>query len=65
MDNFSGFNMLPPAMAFYLTSDLVARDAFLGLDDDGQRDFLEYAKEFQSKEELERYLYHHNEDNFR
>lgn len=64
MDNFGGFNMFPPALAIYLTNDLVARDTFLGLDDRDQSNFLEYAKEFQSKEELERYLYHHDEEDF-
>ncbi|SHO51512.1 hypothetical protein [Anaerocolumna xylanovorans] len=66
MDNFLGFNnMLPPALAVYLANDVAARDAFLELDDAKRDEFLAYSKEFQSKEELERYLYYHDEDNFR
>lgn len=66
MDNFLGFNnMLPSALALYLANDVAARDAFWELDDTRRSEFLEYSKEFQSKEELERFLYYHNEDNFR
>ncbi|MGN6711526.1 hypothetical protein SAMN02745136_00839 [Anaerocolumna jejuensis DSM 15929] len=65
MDNFGGFNnLLPPALALYLTNDLVARDKFYDMDDERRGEFMEYSKEFQSKEELERFLYHHDEDNF-
>ncbi|MDF2870308.1 MAG: hypothetical protein K0R05_1883 [Anaerocolumna sp.] len=65
MDNFGGFNMLPPSLAVFLTNDLVARDTYLGLNELDQQNFVDYAREFQSKEEMERYLYHRNEDDFR
>ncbi len=57
--------MLPPSLAVFLTNDLVARDTFLGLNELDQQNFMDYAREFQSKEEMERYLYHRNEDEFR
>lgn len=65
MDNFGGFNLLPPSLAVFLANDLVARDTFLGLEEMDQQNFMDYAKEFQSKEEMERYLYHRNEDDLR
>ncbi|BCK00649.1 hypothetical protein [Anaerocolumna chitinilytica] len=65
MDNFGSFNnMFPPALAIYLANDRVARDAFYDLDDMRRSELMEYSREFQSKEELERFLYHHDEDDF-
>lgn len=66
MDNFGNFNnMIPPALVLYFANDFAARDAFYEMNDNRQNEFMEYSKEFQSKEELDRFLYYHDEDNFR
>lgn len=65
MDNMNGINMIPPTLLMFLTEDIVARDRFIGMGDDERHEFLKTAKGFQSKEEMERYLYHKEHDQFK
>lgn len=65
MDNINGFNSIPPTLLMFLTENMAARDRFMGMDDNERRDFLKSSENFQSKEEMERYLYHKEHDQFR
>lgn len=62
MDNMNGMNMIPPTLLMFLTEDIAARDRFLGMEDNERVEFLKTSKGFQSKEEMERYLYHKEHD---
>lgn len=65
MDNLYGYNMVPPTLLMFLSDDISARQRFMGMNDDERQDFLKTAEGFQSKEEMERYLYHKEHDNFK
>jgi hypothetical protein len=65
MDNIFGYNMMPPTLLMLLSEDVAARERFMGMGDDERHSFLSTANRFQSKEEMERYLYHKEHDNFK
>lgn len=65
MDNFFGYNMVPPTLLMFLSDDTAARERFIGMNDDERHTFLKTAEVFQSKEEMERYLYHKEHDHFK
>lgn len=55
----------PAALNSLINSDDGARNYYDNMDDDERAELLRNAKNFQSKEELERYLYHLDEGEFR
>jgi hypothetical protein len=72
----NGFSAFPIGIATNVTATPIALDGLINSDegarhyydnmDDGERsELLRNAKKFQSKEELERYLYHLDESEFR
>lgn len=65
MDNIFGYNMMPPTLLMLLSDDIAARERFMGMEDNERNEFMKSADRFQSKEELERYLYHKEHDNFK
>ena len=65
MDNPDGMNLIPPVLGLLLNDDILARNAFLDMEDSRKDYLLRNAEDFQSKEELERYLYHFEHDNFK
>ncbi|MFV0343585.1 MAG: hypothetical protein ACK5JH_11990 [Anaerocolumna sp.] len=66
MDNFYGYNnMASPALILFLTDDAFARNRFNGMTEFERSSFIRDTKGFQSKEELERYMYHKEHDGFR
>ncbi|MDF2588472.1 MAG: hypothetical protein K0S41_2313 [Anaerocolumna sp.] len=65
MDNPSGLNTLPPTLGLLLNENIEAQDYFYNMDEASKIELLHYANDFQSKEELERYLYYSNNDNFK
>jgi len=65
MDNIFGYNMMPPTLLMLLSDDIAARERFMGMEDNERNEFMKSAERFQSKEELERYLYHKEHDNFK
>jgi hypothetical protein len=63
MDSQNGYSTFPNAMSLILLQDLYL-DNISDLDRDKIAKLI-HDKNIQSKEELERYLYHMDNDNFR
>jgi hypothetical protein len=56
---------LPPTLDKLLNDNIDAKDYFANMDDAGKSELINYANEFKSKEELERYVYYLTDDSFR
>ena len=67
MDNYGlyGLATVPVSLGLILNENLDARDYFANMDDSGRSELINYANDFQSKEELERYIYYLTDDNFK
>lgn len=69
MDNFTSDFInninIPLALLLLLREDNEARDYYSNMDDPSRTELNNYAEKFQSKEELERYLYYLTDDNFK
>ncbi|QHQ62894.1 hypothetical protein Ana3638_20670 [Anaerocolumna sedimenticola] len=61
----TGLTGFPPAIGNLINEDLGARHYYDNMDDAHKAELLRNAKDFQSQEELERYLYHIENDEFR
>lgn len=63
--NYYGLNTLPISLSSILNENTDAMDYYTNMDDSARSELINYANDFQSKEELERYIYYLTDDNFR
>ncbi|MGB8455247.1 MAG: hypothetical protein WCD89_23315 [Anaerocolumna sp.] len=61
----TGLTGLPPTLGNLITEDQDARHNYDNMDDTKKTELLRNAKDFQSQEELERYLYHLENDDYK
>lgn len=61
----NNFNALPVTLGMILNDNMDAKDYYSNMDESGRAELVNYANKFQSKEELERYIYYLTDDNFR
>ncbi|GEM_PF-1966572 len=61
----TGMPYFPPVLNNLINEDLGAKNYYDNMDEEQRAELLRNAKDFQSKEELERYLYHLDNDEFR
>ncbi len=65
MKDSNNINTIPIVLDSILDSDASAMDYFIGLDVSGRNELIHYANDFESKEELEHYLYYAMHDNYK
>ena len=65
MHEFNNINQIPTSLSQILNNNSEALDYYSNLDKPGRDELIQYANEFKSKEELERYVYYLTDNDFK